>query len=56
MADVLTVWDAIFSRPRMERDSNPKLDYLLDICTSMLICTRSSLIRYVARVSDGSRD
>ena len=42
---VFTVWDALFSKPMRERDANPKLEYLVDICTSMLLCTRSTLIR-----------
>ncbi|KAH9952151.1 regulator of Vps4 activity in the MVB pathway-domain-containing protein [Amylocystis lapponica] len=42
---VLMVWDALFSRPMRERDSNPKLDYLLDICTSMLLCAKDTLLR-----------
>ncbi|KAJ3541193.1 hypothetical protein NM688_g6119 [Phlebia brevispora] len=45
LSDVLAVWDAIFSRPMRARDSNPKLDYLLDVCISMILCTRGSLIR-----------
>ena len=47
LTDVLTIWDAIFSRPMRERDTNAKLDYLVDICISMLLCARSSLILYV---------
>ncbi|KAJ3474489.1 hypothetical protein NLI96_g12430 [Meripilus lineatus] len=45
LPSVLTVWDALFSKPAPERDSNPKLEYLLDICASMLLCARGSLIR-----------
>ena len=40
------VWDALFSRPSRERQSTPKLDYLLDVCASMLICARGPLFRY----------
>ncbi|KAL6305401.1 regulator of Vps4 activity in the MVB pathway-domain-containing protein [Sparassis latifolia] len=42
---VLMVWDALFSRPTRERDANPKLDYLTDICTSMLLCAKSALLQ-----------
>ncbi|THH29641.1 hypothetical protein EUX98_g4555 [Antrodiella citrinella] len=42
---VLTVWDALFSQPMRERDSNPKVEFLLDVCTSMLLCARDSLTR-----------
>ncbi|KAI8998478.1 regulator of Vps4 activity in the MVB pathway-domain-containing protein [Trametes punicea] len=42
---VLMVWDALFSRPMRERDVNPKLDYLMDICTSMLLCARATLLQ-----------
>lgn len=47
LSDVLTVWDAIFSRPMRGRNSNPKLDCLIDVCTSMMLCIRSPLVRYV---------
>ncbi|KAF9483904.1 hypothetical protein BDN70DRAFT_873304 [Pholiota conissans] len=39
------VWDALFSQPSRERSSNPKLDYLVDICTSMLIRAKNNLSR-----------
>lgn len=45
VANVLTVWDALFSCPPRERTSSPKLDYLLDICSSMLIHARPTLFR-----------
>lgn len=47
---VLMVWDALFSRPMRQRDENPKLDYLMDVCTSMLLCARATLLQYVADV------
>ncbi|KAI0093536.1 regulator of Vps4 activity in the MVB pathway-domain-containing protein [Irpex rosettiformis] len=40
---VLMVWDAIFSRPARAKGVNPRLDYLLDICSSMLVCARGPL-------------
>ena len=42
---VLMVWDAMFSRPARAKGTNPKLDYLLDICSSMLVCARGPLFR-----------
>ncbi|KAI0082752.1 hypothetical protein K474DRAFT_1654909 [Panus rudis PR-1116 ss-1] len=48
---VFTVWDALFSRPMRERDSNPKLDYLVDMCTSMLLSARTALMRLGKRHS-----
>ncbi|KAF9457230.1 regulator of Vps4 activity in the MVB pathway-domain-containing protein, partial [Collybia nuda] len=42
---VYVVWDALFSRQPRDRDANPKLDYLLDICTAMLIHARVALFR-----------
>ena len=42
---VFMIWDALFSRPMRERDQNPKLDYLMDICTSMLLCARATLLQ-----------
>ncbi|KAI0831488.1 regulator of Vps4 activity in the MVB pathway-domain-containing protein [Trametes gibbosa] len=42
---VLMVWDALFSQPMRERDTNPKLDYLMDVCTSMLLCARATLLQ-----------
>ncbi|OBZ75974.1 hypothetical protein A0H81_04150 [Grifola frondosa] len=42
---VLMAWDALFARPMRERDNNPKLDYLIDICTSMLLSARGALLR-----------
>jgi hypothetical protein len=43
---VLMAWDALLSHPLRERDTNPKLDGLLDICTGMLLKSRWSLKRY----------
>lgn len=43
---VLMMWDGLFSKPSRDRKSNPKMDYLLDICASMLICARGPLFRY----------
>ncbi|KAI0692386.1 regulator of Vps4 activity in the MVB pathway-domain-containing protein [Cytidiella melzeri] len=40
---ILTIWDAIFSRPARVKGVNPKIDYLLDICASMLVCARGPL-------------
>ncbi|KAI0636797.1 regulator of Vps4 activity in the MVB pathway-domain-containing protein [Trametes polyzona] len=45
LSAVLMVWDALFSRPMRERDENPKLDYLMDVCTSMLLCARATLLQ-----------
>lgn len=42
---VLMIWDAVFSRPSRQKGSNPKLEYLVDICTSMLICARGPIFR-----------
>ncbi|KAI0673046.1 regulator of Vps4 activity in the MVB pathway-domain-containing protein [Trametes maxima] len=42
---VLMVWDALFSQPMRERDVNPKLDYLMDVCTGMLLCARATLLQ-----------
>ncbi len=44
---VLMVWDALFSQPMRQRDVYPKLDYLVDVCTSMLLCARGTLLQYV---------
>lgn len=41
------VWDALFSRPMRERNENPKLEYLIDVCTSMLLCGKGILLRCV---------
>ncbi|KAF7363337.1 DUF292-domain-containing protein [Mycena sanguinolenta] len=46
LSSVLVVWDALFSCPGRERDRTPKLEYLLDICTAMLIRARAALFRH----------
>ncbi|KAI0032275.1 regulator of Vps4 activity in the MVB pathway-domain-containing protein [Vararia minispora EC-137] len=45
LSAVLSVWDALFSRPPTTRESSPKLDYLLDICTAMLLRARGPISR-----------
>ncbi|KAJ6547443.1 regulator of Vps4 activity in the MVB pathway-domain-containing protein [Mycena capillaripes] len=45
LSSVLVIWDALFSCPMRERDRTPKLEYLLDICTAMLIRARTALFR-----------
>ncbi|EIN07452.1 hypothetical protein PUNSTDRAFT_144929 [Punctularia strigosozonata HHB-11173 SS5] len=45
LSSVFSVWDAVFTRTAREKDSNPRLDYLLDVCTSMLIRARGPLFR-----------
>ncbi|KAH9934663.1 regulator of Vps4 activity in the MVB pathway-domain-containing protein [Fomitopsis serialis] len=42
---LLTVWDAILSRPMRERDTNLKLEFLVDVCTGMLLRTKNVLLR-----------
>jgi len=42
-------WDVLFSYPLMERDTNPKLDGLLDICAGMLLKSRWPLKQYVSQ-------
>ncbi|KAF8488788.1 regulator of Vps4 activity in the MVB pathway-domain-containing protein [Gautieria morchelliformis] len=42
---VLTIWDAMFSQPSRTSDHNAKLEFLVDICASMLINARVKLIR-----------
>ncbi|TFY83395.1 hypothetical protein EWM64_g617 [Hericium alpestre] len=41
---VLMAWDAIFSYPMTTPDSCPKLDHLVDVCTSMLILARRPIL------------
>ncbi|KIY50972.1 hypothetical protein FISHEDRAFT_37751 [Fistulina hepatica ATCC 64428] len=45
LSSVALVWDAIFAQEMRKRDSNPKLEYLLDMCTGMLISARTPLYR-----------
>ncbi|KAF9792755.1 regulator of Vps4 activity in the MVB pathway-domain-containing protein [Thelephora terrestris] len=42
---VFMAWDVLFSYPLRERDTNPKLDGLLDVCTGMLLKSRWTLKR-----------
>ncbi|CAL1704944.1 unnamed protein product [Somion occarium] len=51
LSAVFTVWDALFSRPMRERSSTPKLDYLIDVCASMLLLARPALLRLGKRGS-----
>lgn len=43
---VLSVWDALFSRSETTRNASPKLDFLLDVCTAMLLRARGPISRY----------
>ncbi|EGN95383.1 hypothetical protein SERLA73DRAFT_94744, partial [Serpula lacrymans var. lacrymans S7.3] len=45
LSSVLPIWDALFSLPTMTRDANPKLEFLVDMCTSLLIRARAPLLR-----------
>ncbi|KAJ7098032.1 regulator of Vps4 activity in the MVB pathway-domain-containing protein [Mycena belliarum] len=45
VSSFLVIWDALFSCSMRERDSTPKLEYLLDVCTAMLIRARAALFR-----------
>ncbi|KAG6814300.1 hypothetical protein H0H92_013425 [Tricholoma furcatifolium] len=45
LRSVLPVWDAVFSCPARTRDTNPKIDHLLDICTTMLMRARVTLLK-----------
>ncbi|KAF9218303.1 hypothetical protein BS17DRAFT_742369, partial [Gyrodon lividus] len=45
LSSLFPVWDVIFSRPMRTRDTNPKLEYLVDICTALLIRARTPLFR-----------
>ncbi|KAF9264775.1 hypothetical protein L218DRAFT_202911 [Marasmius fiardii PR-910] len=38
------VWDAVFSCPTRQKESNARLDMLLDVCTSLLIRARVRLL------------
>ncbi|KAI6040636.1 regulator of Vps4 activity in the MVB pathway-domain-containing protein [Pisolithus marmoratus] len=42
---VFPVWDVILACPMRTRNSNPKLDCLVDICVSLLIRARTPLFR-----------
>ncbi|VDB82786.1 unnamed protein product [Peniophora sp. CBMAI 1063] len=45
LSAVLSVWDALFSRPETTRNASPKLDFLLDVCTAMLLRARGPISR-----------
>ena len=45
LSSVFLVWDAIFSGQARDKDSNPKLEFFLDVCTSMIIRTKPALYR-----------
>lgn len=55
LPSVLPIWDAIFSRPSRTRDSNPKADYLVDICASMLVRAKGVLFTYASLSSQTKR-
>ncbi|KAH7914974.1 regulator of Vps4 activity in the MVB pathway-domain-containing protein [Hygrophoropsis aurantiaca] len=42
---VYPVWDVLFSYPMRTRDIDPKLEFLVDVCTSLLIRARTPLFR-----------
>ncbi|KAK0210640.1 regulator of Vps4 activity in the MVB pathway-domain-containing protein [Desarmillaria ectypa] len=42
---VLVAWDGIFSREARQRNASPRLEFLIDICTAMLIRARVALFR-----------
>ncbi|KAL5529219.1 hypothetical protein ACEPAG_5193 [Sanghuangporus baumii] len=44
LSAVLMAWDAIFAQDEMTRQSNPRLEYLFDICTAMLVRARAQLL------------
>ncbi|OCH95037.1 hypothetical protein OBBRIDRAFT_25471 [Obba rivulosa] len=45
LSGVLMAWDAIFSCEMRERNENHKLEYLIDVCTGMLLCAKGILLR-----------
>ncbi|KAG9313346.1 hypothetical protein JVU11DRAFT_5653 [Chiua virens] len=45
LSSVFPVWDVVFARPMRTRDVNPKLEYLVDICTALLVRARTPLFR-----------
>ncbi|KIY68595.1 hypothetical protein CYLTODRAFT_374069 [Cylindrobasidium torrendii FP15055 ss-10] len=45
LLDTLVAWDAIFARAPREKDKSARLEFLLDICTAMLIRARLTLLR-----------
>ncbi|KDR81502.1 hypothetical protein GALMADRAFT_221365 [Galerina marginata CBS 339.88] len=51
---LFSTWDALFSRPPREKGSYPKLDYLIDICVSMLLRAKSHLLR-ISNIDQNTR-
>ncbi|KAF9242094.1 regulator of Vps4 activity in the MVB pathway-domain-containing protein [Melanogaster broomeanus] len=45
LSSLFPMWDVIFACHMRTRDTNPKLEYLVDICTAFLIRARSPLFR-----------
>nr|GAT47209.1 DUF292-domain-containing protein [Mycena chlorophos] len=45
LSSILVVWDALFSYPMRERNNSPKLEFLLDVCTAMLVRARAAIFR-----------
>ncbi|KAI5983056.1 regulator of Vps4 activity in the MVB pathway-domain-containing protein [Pisolithus albus] len=45
LSAVFPVWDVVFACPVRARNSNPKLDCLVDICVSLLVRARTPLFR-----------
>ncbi|KAG8896836.1 hypothetical protein FRB99_008614 [Tulasnella sp. 403] len=45
IGSVLRVWDTLFAQPPSTPDTNPKISFLLNICTSMLIRLRFRLVK-----------
>jgi hypothetical protein len=48
LSSLFPIWDVLFSRPMRTRDINPKLEYLVDICTALLVRACAPLVRYVS--------
>lgn len=45
LSSLFLVWDMLFSSPERERDASPKIESLVDICTSMLLRAKNHLSR-----------
>ncbi|KAF8120803.1 regulator of Vps4 activity in the MVB pathway-domain-containing protein [Boletus edulis] len=45
LSAVFPVWDVLFACPMRTRDVNSKLEYLVDICTALLVRARTPLFR-----------
>ncbi|KAF4614546.1 hypothetical protein D9613_002985 [Agrocybe pediades] len=45
LPSLMLAWDALFSRPARTKGTNPKLEYLVTICTSMLLRAKNHLLR-----------